>query len=238
MPILIKRIVKAPSATPTTNPPQIAGTTSRGAPGKPRPRIPPPPQYTRQEDRVLHEEQQVSRVEKMMMQGWRDPQSVSKLLGLTAFMCEDYMRRAQARWDIEGGQKKFNEYRGESLYRLRVIESRLWAKLDELDAKQKDGKPVPVATAELVTLTREIRETSRHRAEMLGLTKERIDRLMDTEDEQSLNFKRSADVFSRGSRVASELLDLVEQRIADERRAAREFKNVNTIEHEAPREDD
>ncbi len=231
MPIVIKIASRLPVPTvrETPIPPKIVRAVDRRSSRKQRPRIPPEPEHSRFDDRVLHEEQQVSRVEKMMMQGYREAPYIAKLLNITGFQCEDYMRRAQARWDIEGGQKKFNEYRGESLYRLRISETRLWAQLDELDSRVRDGKKVPVPTPELVMLLTAIRETSRHRAEMLGLTKERIDRLMDTEEEAALNFKRDADVFARGARVASEMLDLVEARIAKERREAREMK---TIEHE------
>jgi hypothetical protein len=41
------------------------------------------------------------------------------------------------------------------------------------------------------------------RADMRGLTKEMIERLLETDSEANLNFKRSAVVFERGARVAA-----------------------------------
>jgi hypothetical protein len=66
------------------------------------------------------------------------------------------------------------------------------------------------------------------RADMRGLTKEMIERLLETESEANLNFKRSADVFERGARVAARILDIVALRIAEENR----ITNSRIIKHE------
>jgi hypothetical protein len=197
--------------------------------GIPKPRIPREPDYSKDEDRILYEEQQVSRVEKMMMQGYRDRLALAKLLDVPPPIMDDYMRRARARWEIEGGQKHFTEYRGEALVRLRRLEQMLWEHLEAL-REERDSKGVQkrIATGDLLAIIREIRETSRQRADMLGLTKEMIERLMETEAEANLNFKRNADVFERGTRVAARILDIVEERMAEERRIAR----ARIIEHE------
>ena len=198
-------------------------------------KIPPAPEIDKNEDRVLYEEQQTSRVEKVMMQGYRDPIQIARQMNMSAREIEEYMRRVQARWDIEGGQKKFMEYRGESLYRLRALEARLWQKLEELEAKtDSEGKPIPIPLSDLIAIQREIRETARQRGEMLGLTKERIDRLMDTEAEQALNFKRKADVFESGARVAAHILDIMEERLVANRREARSRIIENEPRIESP----
>jgi hypothetical protein len=74
-----------------------------------------------------------------------------------------------------------------------------------------------------------IKGVSLARAEMLGLTKETVERMMETETEQNLDFKRKTETFEQGARVAARLLDIVEERLASAQRA----KRSATIEHEA-----
>jgi hypothetical protein len=112
--------------------------------------------------------------------------------------------------------------------KLRRIETEMWEAYEA--AKEKalaEGKVFQVERA-MIALS-QIKSVAMARAEMLGLTKERIDRMMETEGEQNLDFKRKTEAFEQGARVASRLLDLVEERLAMESRAKREGR---TIEHE------
>lgn len=193
----------------------------KGPNGVNKNRIPREPDYDRADDRVLYEEQQVSRIESLMVRGYRDKLKLAKLTMLSPKTVDDYIRRVKARWEIEGGQKHFAEYRGEMIGRLRTIEIQMW---DALEAE-----PIPLNMERKIAALMAIKNVSQSRAEMLGLTKEMIERMMETETEQHLNFNRRTEVFERGARVAAALLDLVEARMASEAR------EIRTMEHEPAR---
>ncbi len=194
--------------------------------------IPREPDYSKDEDRILYEEQQTSRVEALMLKGYRDRLKLSKLLDITPNKCDDYIRRVFARWEIEGGQKHFTTYRGEMVLKLRQIEIEMWEAIEAEKAKvNREGKLIPVSMERLLTAYGQVTAVSLRRAEMLGLTKEMVERMMETETEENLNFKRKSETYDNASRVAARLMDLVDEYSARKARQARLDSKV--IEHES-----
>lgn len=194
------------------------------------------PDYTRGEDRILHEEQQTSRVEIVMLKGHRDRNKIGAILSITPSKVDDYMRRVFARWEIEGGQKHFTTYRGEMVLKLRHIEIKMWDLIDAEEAKKDaKGNPVPLNMEKGLAAYERITAITMRRAEMLGLTKEMVERMMETETEENLNFKRTGETYDNASRVAARVFDLVEEYQARSTRLKREA-DARTIEHEARRE--
>lgn len=128
--------------------------------------VPADPTYPRDdggEDRVLHDEQQVARVELMMLKGIRSRRTLMTLLEVDdARIMERYIKRVHARWELGGVSQEFARHRGEGLARLDLIESEMWAKLQNLDEKVSPQIPLNYLRALL--------EVARQRADLLGLT--------------------------------------------------------------------
>ena len=128
-------------------------------------RVPPDPTYPREdgEDRVLHDEQQVARVELMMLKGVRSRRALMALLDVEYTRIMDrYIKRVHARWEIGGVSQDFARHRGEGLSRLDLIESEMWSKLSNLDEK--------VSPQISLNYLKALLDVARQRADMLGLT--------------------------------------------------------------------
>lgn len=127
--------------------------------------IPADPTYPRTEgeDRVLHDEQQVARVELLMLKGIRSRRTLMNLLDVDeARIMDRYIKRVHARWELGGVSQEFARHRGEGLARLDLIESEMWSKLQNLDEK---GSPQIV-----LNYLRAMLEVAKQRADLLGLS--------------------------------------------------------------------
>jgi hypothetical protein len=180
--------------------------------------IPREPDYDPTEDRVLFEEQQTSRCEHFMLRGYRDRIKIAALMKITPAKADDHIRRVFARWEIEGGQKHFTTYRGEMVLKLRLIETNMWEAIDhELAKTDKDGKLIPVSMERQLSAYSQLLSVTRQRAEMLGLTKEMIERMMETESKENLDFKRSNETFEIMRRSAARFAEIVDEEMNRER---------------------
>jgi hypothetical protein len=128
--------------------------------------VPAEPIYDREEggeDRALHDEQQVARVELMMLKGIRSRRQLMTLLDVDdARIMDRYIKRVHARWELGGVSQEFARHRGEGLARLDLIESEMWAKLSNLDEK--------VSPQISLNYLKALADVARQRADMLGLT--------------------------------------------------------------------
>lgn len=83
-----------------------------------------------QEKRALRDEQQVLRLEILMMKGVQAKHQLMELLGIADYRQLDrYIKRVHARWELEGATSDLRRERGEGLQRLDMIESELWTSL-------------------------------------------------------------------------------------------------------------
>lgn len=114
-----------------------------------RVQVPPPATYAAQgEDRALAEEQEVSRLETLMLKGVRDVGTIAKLLAWSRPVTERRIRRVWARWEVTGGGTVLKRARGEAIART----ARLVLKLEELLQGTNDNRERIVALKELHTL--------------------------------------------------------------------------------------
>lgn len=162
-------------------------------------------------DRTLFEEQQVSRVEILMTKGIRNKRHLMTLLEIKDVrQIERFIARVHARWEMLGTTQDHARHRGEGLNRLDLIESELWAKLQN----QGDDRIAVVILNTLVGVQKQ-------RAEMLGLTPKIIERIGSV-DGDGIAFSRQVSAHERLSMVASRMLTLIEER-----------SSVKVIEHAA-----
>jgi len=118
-----------------------------------------PPEPT-QKDRTLRDEQQVLRVELLMMKGVQAKHQLMELLGIENYRQLDrYIERVHARWELDGTVSTLRRDRGEGLHRLDVIENELWTSLSSTD----DYRVKQKALKNLVSL-------QRLRNDMIGLS--------------------------------------------------------------------
>lgn len=162
-PIRARSRSRIPDTLPPPPPPPVTvrDHIKRGAPkpelGKSVPdiirparvKVPPPPTYDAHgEDRALAEEQEVSRVETLMLKGVRDVPTISKLLNASRPVTERRIRRVWARWEVTGGGTVLTRARGEAIART----ARLILKLEEVLQDTNDKREKIVALKELHTL--------------------------------------------------------------------------------------
>jgi hypothetical protein len=165
-------------------------------------KVPDDPTVPREgESKDLHDEQQVWRVEILMTKGIRDRRLLSGMLDIKDYRVLDrYISRVHARWEMTGTQQDHARNRGEGLRRLDLIESELWAKLQN----QEDAR---VSNALLNTIL----NVQRQRGEMLGLTPKVIERIGSIEAEGA-TFTRQAIAHDRLTMLAQRMMTLIEDR--------------------------
>lgn len=112
-----------------------------------RVQVPPPATYG-DDDRALMEEQEVSRLETLMLKGVRDVGTIAKLLAWSRPVVERRIRRVWARWEVTGGGTVLKRARGEAIART----ARLVLKLEEVLQGATDNRERIVALKELHTL--------------------------------------------------------------------------------------
>lgn len=169
-------------------------------------KIPPEPSYEEdvEGERALHDEQQVYRVEALMLKGIRDHRRLMQMLQITDKRKIDrYISRVLARWELQGANNDLARARGEGLARLDMIEAKLWAKID---AKTKAGEDPRISIASLRVLV----DLQKQRSELSGLSEKAIERLLTQDASSTLAFTENAATHSKLATLAKRILTMIE----------------------------
>lgn len=169
-------------------------------------RLPPPAIYSEDEDRTLHDEQQVARVEILMTKGVRNRSQLMQALGVTDGRKMDrYIKRVHARFELTGVNRDHARHRGEALARLDLIERQLWAAMESDDT----GRP-PDVRIMLVTM-RQLLDVQDQRNTLLGLTPKVIERLGQEGSVATLAFSAKLGNQQMMGRLAGRMLAMIQQ---------------------------
>jgi hypothetical protein len=162
--------------------------------------IPPDPTYD-DSDPALRDEQQVARVELLMLKGIRQKRQLMLLLNVADHRQMDrYISRVQARWELVGANQDYSRARGEGLQRLDLIESELWAKTQNMEDARVSQ-----------TLLQTILNVHRHRMDLLGLTPKVIEHIGIGTD-SDVAFSKTAGTHERLSMLAARMMRMIEER--------------------------
>lgn len=122
--------------------------------------IPRPP--VEQHDRTLIDEQQVVRVEQLMLRGFTDTGQLCSLLGVVdRRQMERYIRRVYARWEMNGSRTNFAVARGKALMRNREMQQQFWVIIQNMP--DDDHRAKLVALNSLIAC-------QQHEEKLMGLT--------------------------------------------------------------------
>ncbi|MBN7764104.1 hypothetical protein JYP52_23515 [Nitratireductor aquibiodomus] len=168
--------------------------------------VPEAPTYDRRSGEAQeYDEQQVARVELMMMKGVRSKRQLMAMLDITDGRAMDrYIRRIHARWEMVGTTQEFARHRGEGLARLDLIESELWSRLSQLEQKATPQAPLGYLSA--------IMRVHELRSELLGLTPKVIAHI-GTSDDGGSDFARRLAQHDRLTQLAARMSAMVEERM-------------------------
>lgn len=181
--------------------------------------VPEPPMYRPKDEgepgeAALHDEQQVVRVEVLMLKGVRNKRHLMEMLQIQDGRAIDrYIKRVHARWEMGGTTREHARHRGEALQRLDLIESEIWSKLSNLDQKTSPQVALNYLKA--------LMDGQKQRSELLGLTPKVIAHIGAGAD-ADLEFSRRVADHTMVSRMAARMAQLIEER-------------QKTIEHEDDR---
>lgn len=168
--------------------------------------VPQEPINTPEEDRALYAEQQVLRVETMMMKGIRDKFQLMKLLHIpNQAQLERYMARVKARWAMGGSTQEHATHRGEALHRLDLTEREMWIAL------QRGPGDAPLPVTEKMSILRGILDVHDRRTELLGLTPKVIERI-GIDSGADLTFSKEAAAHQRMKMMAARMLEIIEEK--------------------------
>lgn len=166
--------------------------------------VPDPPIYDRSTEMGEYDEQQVARVELLMLKGIRSRRQLQALLDIhDARTMDRYMRRVHARWEVFGTTRDYARHRGEGLARLDLIESEIWSKLSNLDEKAS-----PQVSLNYLNALLKVQE---YRADTLGLTPKVIAHIGNTDDMGS-DFSRMVLKHDRLSQLVQRMHEMIEER--------------------------
>lgn len=128
--------------------------------------IPEPPRAERTAGEVAEwEEQQVYRVELLLLKGVTSPRIIGELLDIdTRATVTRFIKRVHARWEMGGSTADHVKHRGAALARLDMIDSELWNRLSKIDNDQGASQQLALNTLSLLMRNQE------YRSELLGLT--------------------------------------------------------------------
>ena len=163
--------------------------------------VPPEPTYDAR-DPALRDEQQVARVELLMIKGIRQKRQLMLLLDVDDHRQMDrYISRVLARWELMGASQDYSRARGEGLTRLDLIESELWALTQNLeDATRKQS------------IMQTILNVHKHRMDLLGLTPKVIEHIGLGNGDSDMAFSKSAGTHERMSMLAARMMKMIEDR--------------------------
>lgn len=185
-------------------------------------------------ERLLHDEQQVARVEILMTKGVRDRQRLMLLLGVDDKRKMDrYMQRVYARWEVAGATQAFARHRGEGLARLDLIEAEIWNTMITAEATKDQPGYRPDARVVLVA-TKNLIDLQNQRMQLLGLTPKVIERLGMTDAAKQMQFAASIGQHDKLSRVAKRMLELMTEAANAPRQIEGEATDVTDGSAHAP----
>jgi hypothetical protein len=137
-------------------------------------RVPPPPMISPAYDRELHDDQQMSRVEALMLKGVTEPRLLMGMLQITERKRMDrYIARIQVRWSALGGSAKLKSARGLALSKLDLVQNELWVMASSV--RDSDHRA-------FIAVMQQIRENVRFQSELQGITPAAIERMNMAED--------------------------------------------------------
>ena len=164
--------------------------------------VPPEPTYGH-DDAALRDEQQVARVELLMIKGIRQKRQLMLLLEVDDHRQMDrYMSRVLARWELMGSTQDYSRARGEGLTRLDLVESELWSLTSNMDNKDVVRKQSVMQT---------ILNVHKHRMDLLGLTPKVIEHI-GLGSESDVSFSKVANTHERMSMLAARMMKMIEER--------------------------
>ena len=167
------------------------------------------------EERSRYEEQQVARVELLMVKGIRSRRHIMTLLEIDdPRACDRFIERVQARWDLIGTDQDYPRHRGEALVRLDLMESELWSKLQSVNDVRLYDK-----------LINTLLIISDQRSSLRGLSPKVIERIGSL-DGEAIEFTRSVQAHDRLSKIAARMLQLIAQR------TPRTIEHVETLDED------
>lgn len=178
---------------------------------------PPETTVTAKDDKALHEEQQISRVEMLMLKGVVRPDIIGAMLDLGTQHVQKLQDRVHARWEITGGGRTIARFRGEALTRLDLLEQEAWSTYGSLDNRKDPSVRDRVKVLGLIASLQD------QRSALLGLSPkviERIGLLPDHSAEVLARFAAQKDLAVMATRLTQ---------ILAERRAALDGE---TIDHD------
>ena len=162
--------------------------------------VPPHPTADKLTEQALYDEQQVARVETLMLKGVRQRHHLMAALKIaTTKTIDRYIDRVLARWEVMGSNKDLSKHRGEAIARLDKVEETLWS-------KQK-GATGAIAT---VALMRAVLLVNQQRLEILGLTPKAIENLGE-QSEDGVKLAQDLKTQQRIQQVAARMIQLIEE---------------------------
>jgi hypothetical protein len=175
-----------------------------------------------EKDDLQHYEEQVSRCQKLMMNGVRNPSQLRSHLGEPDLAeINRFIATVHVRWEIVGSGKTIVRFRGEAVASLRALEATLAEEIEETKyplAFDARGNRVEQATnaRDLSQMLGELRKIEVCRNEIQGLNKVSIKELLRKDPTASLNFRRSPEMLARAQRVAGCVVELLEKKMAEQ----------------------
>ena len=162
--------------------------------------VPPEPTYD-ERDPTLRDEQQVARVELLMIKGIRQKRQLMLLLEVDdPRQMDRYMSRVQARWELMGSTQDYSRARGEGLTRLDLVESELWSLTQNMEDPTRKQ-----------SIMQTILNVHKHRMDLLGLTPKVIEHI-GLGNESDVAFSKVASTHERMSMLAARMMKMIEER--------------------------
>lgn len=128
--------------------------------------LPPAATVAATDDRDTRADQDVTRVEMLMLKGVTRPEVVGRLLDLPTRTVTRYIARVHARWEISGGGRTITRFRGEALARLDLVEQEAWSKYGNQEAARDQ-----------VAFLKLILDIATQRSTLLGLSPKVVERI-------------------------------------------------------------
>ena len=163
--------------------------------------VPPPPNYPdKGKDKSLHDIQQASRVERLMLRGVRNDQMIMATLELSSMSAlKKYKTMVYARWELTGSENDIRRHRGEAVSRLDSISEKVWDTIDN----SEDSKEVQMAIKNLITI-------EQTRNGLLGLNQRAIERLSETVTDVKIAFTDRTEKHQAMAQIINRAIEMME----------------------------
>lgn len=131
---------------------------------------------------MLYEDQQIARVEQLMLKGVRSARLLASALGVSEVRkVERWMVRVNARWEVAGSGVRLKRYRGEVNARIEMYRNELSIVLSNV---RPDDRGLGDARAFVVCI-QQLKDLDRLQMEVNGLTPNAVERLNAITDEDN-----------------------------------------------------